>query len=130
MAVVRATLALSLCVAAHPALLTRIVLVSICAPLFMLATTLPIKRTQHIALRIATASLGSFGIILAIGILGKVPAWANAWERLWIKDGAEWGTTKEKGLSAAFCLLFLLGIASDWYLRRRFGENPDQVCLL
>lgn len=120
---------MSLCVIVHPTLLTRIVFISILAPLLTLFTLLPIERTRHVALRVAAASTGAFGIITAIAILGKVPAWADAWERLWIKDGIEWGTTKEKGLSAAFCLLFSLGVACDWFLRRRFGENPDQASI-
>ena len=42
----------------------------------------------------------------------------------------DWGTNQERGLSAAACLFLAGGIASDWALRRTFGENPDQVCSL
>lgn len=55
-------------------------------------------------------------------------AWANVWERLWLHNGDGWGTGKEKGLSAAYCLFLAFGVAADWALRRWLGECPDEVC--
>ncbi|THG97782.1 hypothetical protein EW026_g4288 [Hermanssonia centrifuga] len=108
----------------HPALLTRIVLTAVFVPIGTILCLLP--RFTRIALRIACASMGSFGIVLAIALLAHIPAWGDVWERYWIHDGSDWGTSKEKGLSAAFCLLFSTGLASDWFIHSKFGENPDE----
>ena len=94
-----------------------------------LFTLLPLVKFQHASLRFATASMGSFGVIVAIAALAHVPAWANVWERLWLTASIEWETSKEKGLSAGFCLFLCAGMVSDWFLKRTFGECPDQVCL-
>jgi hypothetical protein len=71
--------------------------------------------------------VGAFGIVLATALIAGIPAWANVWDRLWLQDDAEWGTVKEKGLSAAWCFLLVLGATCDFLLHRKFGENPDQV---
>jgi hypothetical protein len=123
----RATLALGLSVITHPALLTRIVLCGICVIFVVVGALLPIVRTQHGFVRLCTACTGSFGLVLSISLLAHKHAWADVWSRLWIRDGAEWGTTSaERGLSAAYCLLVIAGAVCDWFLRRRFGENPDE----
>ena len=85
------------------------------------------SRTQHTSVRIGMASVGSFGTVQAIALLAHISSWAEVWDRLWIDNGGSWGTGQEKGLSAAFCLFVLLGTACDWFLRRRLGENPDEV---
>lgn len=96
-------------------------------PILTILTLLPLPRIQHSAVRFATASTGSFGLVLSIALLSHIPSWANVWERLWATDGLTWGTSKEKGLSAGFCLFLCAGMASDWLLRRTFGECPDEV---
>lgn len=73
------------------------------------------------------SSTGSFGLVLSISLMAHIPAWSSVWDRLWISDNIEWGTPGEKGLSAGFCLFLLTGTACDWFLKSRFGENPDQV---
>jgi len=80
-------------------------------------------------LRVCTGATGSFGLVVAIALLLKpqVDAWANVWERLWLKDGTTWGSSKEKGLSAAFGLFMAAGIAADWALKRWIGECPDEA---
>lgn len=80
-------------------------------------------------LRFCTSSNGAFGIVLSIALLSnpKIEAWANVWERFWLPNGIDWGTGKEKGLSAAFCILLALGVVVDWALRRWLGECPDEV---
>ncbi|KAI0671029.1 hypothetical protein C8Q78DRAFT_974183 [Trametes maxima] len=120
------TLALALVVIVHPSLLTRHVLIAVFTPLGLIMCLLPIARTQHVFVRVGLASAGSFGTILSIALLAHLPAWSDVWDRLWIHDGSGWGTAKEKGLSAAFCLFLLVGIASDWFLKLKLGENPDQ----
>ena len=90
----------------------------------------PIVRTQHAFVRVGMASAGSFGTILSIAILAHLPSWSDVWGRLWIHDGSDWGTPKEKGLSAAFCLFLLVGVVSDWFLKVKLGENPDEVSRL
>lgn len=92
---------------------------------------LPIPRTQHAFVRFGMASAGAFGTVQSIALLANISSWIEVWARLWTKDGSNWGTTQEKGLSAAFCLFALVGITTDWFLRRKLGENPDQAsCLL
>ncbi|EIW59662.1 uncharacterized protein TRAVEDRAFT_167141 [Trametes versicolor FP-101664 SS1] len=120
------TLALALAVIVHPSLLTRHVLVAVFMPIGLLMCLLPIARTQHVFVRVGMASAGSFGTILAIALLAHLSAWSDVWGRLWIHDGSEWGTAKEKGLSAAFCLFLVVGTASDWFLKVKLGENPDE----
>jgi hypothetical protein len=75
--------------------------------------------------------LGAFGLVLSIALLSKPPVsgWANVWERLWVKNGDpnDWGTSKEKGLSAAWAVFWVVGIVVDWALRRWVGECPDEV---
>ena len=61
--------------------------------------------------------------------MARVPAWANVWERFWVMNGDDWGTSKEKGLSATYCLLLATGLVSDWFLHIKFGENPDEVTI-
>ncbi|KIM42953.1 hypothetical protein M413DRAFT_443775 [Hebeloma cylindrosporum] len=125
--------ALALCIITHPALQSRIILTAIFLPLFtllvLMAGVIPrITYTLlHPMLRICTASTGSFGVIVAISLLVKPQerGWANAWERLWISDG-EWGSSKERGLSAAWAVFFIAGMVTDWALRRWIGECPDE----
>lgn len=82
----------------------------------------------HPLLRFCTASSGSFGIILSISLLLKHPAkpWADVWERLWVNDGAGWGTSQEKGFTAAWVFFAGLGILEDWALRKWLGDDPDE----
>ena len=91
---------------------------------------LPIARTQHTFVRLAMSSVGAFGTVQSIALLANISSWIEVWGRLWLKDGSNWGNTQEKGLSAAFCLFVLAGIATDWFLRKKLGENPDEVRIL
>lgn len=117
---------MGLSVIIHPSLLTRVVLTAIFAPILTILTLLPLERCQHPALRFATASTGAFGMVMTIAILADIPAWANVWQRLAQADNIEWGTSREQGLSAAFCILMCMGMVSDFFLRRKFGECPDE----
>jgi hypothetical protein len=88
---------------------------------------LPLPAFQHRAIRLSASATGAFGLVLTIALLSRVDPWANVWERLWVADDSTWGSTKEKGLSAIWCLFLALGVGTDWQLKRRFGENPDEV---
>lgn len=120
--------ALIISVVLHPSLLTRLIFVAIITPLSTIATLLPIVRTQHGALRFAAASTGSFGMAVSIALLARQSSWANVWERLWeaTSPGDDWGSSIEHGFSALACLMFALGIVTDWFIRKKIGENPDQ----
>ncbi|KAI0350347.1 hypothetical protein OH77DRAFT_1489218 [Trametes cingulata] len=120
------TLALAIAVILHPSLLTRHVLLAVFTPIGLVMCLLPIARTQHVFVRVGMAAAGSFGAIVSIALLAHLSAWSDVWSRLWIHDGSDWGSAKEKGLSAAFCLFLLVGIASDWFLKVKLGENPDE----
>lgn len=113
----------------HPSLLARIIVIAIFVPIVTILALLPISRCQHSSLRFALSSTGAFGVILSISLLAHIDSWANVWERLWISVGPtdQWGSSQEKGLSAAYCFLLVGGIGCDWILKRQFGENPDQV---
>ncbi|KAI9064645.1 hypothetical protein FKP32DRAFT_1591267 [Trametes sanguinea] len=120
------TLAVAISIIVHPSLLTRIILTAIFTPIGLIMCLLPIARTQHAFVRVGMASAGSFGTILSIATLAHLASWSDPWGRLWIHDGSDWGTAKEKGLSAAFCLFLLVGVTSDWFLKSKLGENPDE----
>ncbi|KAL1744732.1 hypothetical protein HDZ31DRAFT_74032 [Schizophyllum fasciatum] len=121
-----ALFALGISVIIHPNLLTRIVLAAVLVPLSTVLALLPFARTQRPIMRLCTAATGAFGMVVTIAILADIPAWANVWQRLVQRDNVEWGTGKEQGLSAAFGILVVLGMASDLLLRRKLGECPDE----
>jgi len=110
----------------HPTTLPRRVLLAIFIPILTLAVLIPSPRIRLPAARFAAAASGAFGIAIGGALVGGLPAWANVWTRLWLPQSAEWGGKAEQGLSAAFWVLTVLGTASNWFLRRQFGENPDQ----
>lgn len=122
-----AAAALSITVITHPSLITRIVLLAVFTVVGTVLCLLPFPRVGHIAIRVACASAGSFGVVLCIGIMKRDASWGNVWERMWVHDGSDWGTSQEKALSAAYCLLLCAGLACDTFLHHKFGENPDEV---
>ncbi|EEB97141.1 hypothetical protein MPER_03596, partial [Moniliophthora perniciosa FA553] len=61
-----------------------------------------------------------------VGGIGRIPSWANIYERLWISDGEGWQTAQERGLSAGYALFLIFGVVSDWLLNRIFGECPTR----
>lgn len=115
----------------HPPLLPRQVLTVLLAVLFFFLILLfSIPRLSYLlrpTLRVATASSGSFSLVLSVALLAHVPAWADIWERLWLQNNEHWGSSKEKGLSAAYCILLCAGIATDYAMNRWLGECPDEV---
>jgi len=113
-------------VVCHPEKLARNILLGVCGIISTILCLLPIPRIQHGAVRSASAWLGALGIIMAISILSGVSDWSGVWARLWVSWDSTWGTSQEKGLSAAFGGLAVVGIAVDWLLKRQFGENPDE----
>lgn len=121
-----ASLALAVSVMIHPSLLTRIVLVGVLASTLAVLTPLPIARLQPILLRTSSSAAGSFGLVLSISLFSHTEPWSNVWERLWVHDDIRWGSAQEKGLSAGFFLFLASGVSTDWWLRSKFGESPDQ----
>jgi len=115
--------------ACHPSELARDILLGVFSAISAVLCLLPITTTQHASLRFAAAWLGAFGIILSISILAGISQWTEIWARLWVPWDASWGTSQEKGLTAAFIGLAAAGCASDWLLKRQFGECPDEVCI-
>ncbi|KXN83118.1 hypothetical protein AN958_01789 [Leucoagaricus sp. SymC.cos] len=131
---VLALASLALSVIIHPSLAPRVALTAILSPLltFLVLLFYFVPKFHswllHPTLRFCTSSNGAFGVVLSISLLlnPRVDGWANVWERLWLHDGDGWGTGKEKGLSAAFCIFLVVGAAADWALRRWLGECPDE----
>lgn len=125
-----ASLALATSVMVHPPLGARQVLVPLLSssfPVVILLTCIP--RLSHFlrpASRVATASSGAFNLVISIALLNRVGPWENVWERLWISDGHGWGTSRESGLSAAYCIFLGIGLGADWALNRWLGECPDE----
>ena len=115
----------------HPPLLARQVLVPLFSALssaVVLVFCIPrFLHLLHPTLRIMTASSGAFSLVVAIALLKNASPWADIWERLWVSSGDAWGTSKETGLSAAYCIFTCLGIGTDWGLKRWLGECPDEV---
>lgn len=126
----RAALALIVSVVFHPSLLTRLVLLAIIVITFITFSFVPFPRCQRLTTRITSALTGSVGTIMAICIFCGVSSWGDVWLRLVVKTEANWEGGQEQGLSAATCLLFVVGCASDWALKWKFGEDPDKVCPL
>ncbi|CAE6442429.1 unnamed protein product [Rhizoctonia solani] len=127
-----------LAISLHPSLLARLVLTLIATVVLTGGALFPFPVMRHVSLRIATSSAGAVGIINACSILGssatnnKLSSWENVWLHLFLlhdSDSAElqWGTGRSKGLTAACCFLWMIGAACDWYLKRRFGEDPDEA---
>lgn len=118
--------ALSISVIVHPSLVARIALLAVLATVGTVLCLLPFPRVRHGFTRLACSSAGSFGLVICIAILMRNSSWGNVWERLWINNDNDWGTSSEKGLSAAYCLFLCAGLACDTFLHHRFGENPDE----
>lgn len=130
-------LSLGLIIITHPNLRTRIVFTSVLVVLITLTTlipSLPFLRFQHlahIATRLATSAGGAFSLTFAAAILAREkgsPSWANAYDRLWVANGAGWGKSSEHGFAALFCVLWVIGAGCDWALRRYLGDSVDEVC--
>lgn len=121
--------AMTLSVMLHPSLITRQIFVALFASLATIMSLLPIPRTQHGALRFASASAGSFGVVVSITLLAHKSSWQNVWERLWLPASVDndWGTGVEHGFTVLACLLLILGIVCDWLLHTKVGENPEEV---
>ncbi|TFK23422.1 hypothetical protein FA15DRAFT_670531 [Coprinopsis marcescibilis] len=128
------TIAVGLSVILHPSLLTRLILLGIFGvlSLSLVVASSAIPRLTHSLLhsvmRCCVSATGAFGLVLSVALLSnpQVEAWANVWERLWVANGESWGTGKEQGLSAAFGILWIIGMIADWGLGRYFGECPDE----
>ncbi|KAF4581475.1 hypothetical protein EYR40_009761 [Pleurotus pulmonarius] len=121
-----AMLAIGLSIIIHPNLVTRQIFVGILTPFMLISSLLPLPRHRRMTIRFCAATAGSFGVTLSTALLAHISAWANCWERLWVRADIEWATSHEKGLSAMFCLCIVIGVITDWFLRRKFGECPDE----
>lgn len=123
-------LALAVSVIVHPPLLARIILAAVFTPLGTILCLLPFPRYARPALTVASVCIGAFGIVMTIALFAHNNSWSNVWDRFWVSDGVGWGSSKEKGLSAAFCFLLCAGLLGDWYLHTKIGENPDEVRII
>lgn len=121
------TLSVAISVIVHPSLLVRIILTAVFVVFGTVFCLLPLPRFQHAAVRIAASAAGAFGVVVSIALLAGVSSWGSVWQHLCISDGGGWSTPQEKGLSAGFSLLLLLGTTCDWLLKKKLGENPDEV---
>ncbi|KAH8111854.1 hypothetical protein DFH11DRAFT_1842299 [Phellopilus nigrolimitatus] len=88
------------------------------------------SNLAHTTARIATSCTGALSMTMAIALLTRSTAsysWANIWDRLWVANGAGWGTARERGFDTLFCALWAGGGIADWGLRRWIGEDPDET---
>ena len=122
------TLAVFIFVVTHPTMLARVILLGVLTSVLVILALIPIPVVRHGAVRMGGASLGAFGVVLGSSVLAKATSWENVWERLWVSSSTDWGTSQEKGLSAAYAVLVCVGVVTDWALKRKLGENPDEVC--
>ncbi|PVF93114.1 hypothetical protein CPB86DRAFT_790453 [Serendipita vermifera] len=118
--------AMFISVICHPAQQARVILLAIFSAISAILCAIPVPRVQHAALRSAAAWLGGLGIVISISLLGKFSTWADVWARLWVPWDRAWGTSQENGLSAVFIIVALLGMVTDWLLKRQLGECPDE----
>jgi hypothetical protein len=121
--------AMFISVVCHPAQQARVILLGVFSAISAILCVVPIPRIQHGALRSAAAWLGALGMVMSISLLAKASTWADVWARLWVPWDRSWGGSRENGLSAAFIIFALLGIATDWLLKRQLGECPDEVSM-
>ncbi|THH04121.1 hypothetical protein EW145_g5756 [Phellinidium pouzarii] len=129
-------MSLALCIITHPSLVTRIVLSAVITPITILAVLIPalapspsLSLVSHTTARIATSCIGALSMTMAIALLTRSSAsysWANVWDRLWVSDESGWGTARERGFDALFCVLWAGGASVDWGLRKWVGEDPDE----
>ena len=118
---------MSISIMFHPSLLARRVLTAICVPIGTILCLVPVPKFSHAPLRIACAALGSFGVVVSTAILARIPSWGDPWRHYWSPSAVEWESSKEKALSAMYCVLLVIGVLCDWLLHRKVGGNPDQV---
>jgi hypothetical protein len=121
------TFAILVSVVTHPVMLVRILLLGVLTSILAILALVPVPVIRHGAVRAGGASLGAFGVVLGSSVLANATSWENVWARLWVSNSIDWGTSQEKGLSAAYAVLICAGVVSDWALKRKFGENPDEV---
>lgn len=130
------TLTIAISIITHPSLGSRVVLASVITPLVTLLVVVPSalpsiseSKLAHSTARFASSCLGAFSMTVAIALLTRSTlsySWANAWDRLWIANGSGWGTSRERGFDALFCVLWASGSLCDWALKRWIGEDPDE----
>lgn len=108
-------------------MLARIILLGVLTSILAILAFVPVPVVRHGAVRVGGASLGAFGLVLGGSVLANETSWEHVWERLWVSSSTDWGTPQEKGLSAAYAVLVCAGVVADWALKRKFGENPDEV---
>lgn len=115
----------------HPSLTARLILLALFVSVGLLGTFLPMWKDRNLrrwTVRAAAACTGSLGVIIGISIFSKVLGWESTWLRFVVIDNAtEWDTSKEKGLAVVFVLFALIGTLCDWWLERKYGEDPAEV---
>lgn len=121
------TFTIFISVVTHPTPLVRIILLGCLPSILAILALVPVPAVRHGAVRVGGASLGAFGLVLGSSVLARATSWENIWERLWVSNSTDQGTPQEKGLSAAYAVLVCAGVMADWALKRKFGENPDEV---
>ncbi|KAJ3785560.1 hypothetical protein GGU10DRAFT_354506 [Lentinula aff. detonsa] len=127
-----ALFSLAVCIIIHPGLSTRIVFVivgmSVLAIGILLTTFVPpLSKFKHASCRFATSSTGAFGVTMCISILTSSSAsWSSPFSHLYVQSSDSWSNSSEKGFSALFSVLLILGTSSDWVLWRKWGECPDE----
>ncbi|KAL5482662.1 hypothetical protein ACEPAI_9256 [Sanghuangporus weigelae] len=130
------TLSLGLSIIIHPSLSSRVALTSVLTPLTALTVIIPSmlpslaqSNLAHWTARISSSCSGAFSTTMGVALLTRSPlsySWANIWERLWVTNGSGWGSAREKGFDALFCVLWASGAVTDWALRRWIGEDPEE----
>ncbi|KIK69868.1 hypothetical protein GYMLUDRAFT_34258 [Collybiopsis luxurians FD-317 M1] len=132
--------ALGVSIIIHPSLRTRVVLTTVLIILVTIAAGLclfipALGKFKHPLIRFLSSSIGAFGVTMSISLLSSASSsWSSPYSHLYLASSPaivttpslEWGTSAEKGFSALFCVLLLLGTACDWALWKKFGECPDE----
>jgi hypothetical protein len=125
-----ASATLFLVVLFHPTLKYRLALLAVFVLIALLGTYLPIHsrfRSKKWTVRVCASWCGALGLVVSIGVFSGVQGWESVWLRFIVEEDSEWAGSREVGLNAAFLIFAIVGIACDWALQKRFGEDPSQV---
>ncbi|KAG8993232.1 hypothetical protein FRB93_002069 [Tulasnella sp. JGI-2019a] len=108
-------------------LLPRLIIALVLITAFLVCTMLPHPSIRHWSLRICASASGAVGVVISIALFTHAPSWSSPWLLFAIAPVMGTRDPQEKGLSAGMFLIMGLGIAVDWVLKIKLGEDPDKA---
>ncbi|KAG8869038.1 hypothetical protein FRB98_002890 [Tulasnella sp. 332] len=108
-------------------LLPRFIIAVIIILVFLVCTLFPHPSIRNWSLRICASASGSVGVVIAIALFTRAPSWSSPWLLFAVPPIVGTRNSQEKGLSAGMFLIMGCGIAVDWILKIKLGEDPDKA---